>query len=176
MQTTLTHSFVVVGRVSRPFGVKGWNHLTSFTDPPENLFQYRPWALQEESSDATEWCVIKNFDVQCQGNGMLVCFENCSSRDDATTYVNKLIGVPREVLPALNDDEHYWVDLLGTEVINLEAEHLGTVQDVVWNGAHPILLVGGETVSDLMIPLVPEYVRKIDPGAEIHVSWARDWL
>lgn len=176
MQSPNTHSFVVVGRVSRPFGVMGWNHLTSFTDPPENLFQYRPWALQGEGSDDADWCVIENFDIQSKGNGMLVCFENSCSRDDATTYVNKLIGVPREVLPALKDDEHYWVDLLGSEVINLEAVRLGTVQDVVWNGAHPILLVRGRSASDLMIPLIPEYVRKVDPGSEIHVSWEQDWV
>lgn len=176
MQSTLTQSFVIVGRVSRPFGVKGWNHLTSFTDPPDNLFQYRPWALRGERSDVSDWRVVKNFNIQLKGNGMLVCFEASSSRDDANKYVNQLIGVPREVLPTLDDDEHYWVDLLGSEVVNLEAESLGVVNDVVWNGAHPILLVRGESSPELMIPLVPKYVHKVDSGSKIHVSWARDWI
>lgn len=176
MQSTLTQSFVIVGHVSRPFGVKGWNHLTSFTDPPDNLFQYRPWALRGERGDASDWCVIEHFDIQLKGNGLLVCFKASKSRDDANKYVNQLIGVPREVLPTLNDNEHYWVDLLGIQVVNLEAKCLGVVNDVVWNGAHPILLVRGESPPDLMIPLVPEYVHRVDSGSKIHVSWARDWV
>ena len=175
MQSTITQSFVVVGRVSRPFGVKGWNHLTSFTDPLENLFQYRPWALRDERSDAADWSVVKDFSIQPKGNNMLVCFENSHSRDDAVKYVNKLIGVPREVLPALDDEEHYWVDLLGLEVVNTASEHLGVVQDVAWNGAHPVLLVQSQFEQDLRIPFIPEYIRYVHSGAKITVSWHRDW-
>lgn len=176
MQSTLTQSFVVVGRVSRPFGVKGWNHLTSFTDPPDNLLLYRPWALRREGDDVSDWREIKKFNTLLKGNSMLVCFETSNSRDDANKYVNNLIGVPRKVLPTLNKDEHYWADLLGLEVVNLDAEYLGMVDDVIWNGAHPILLVRGETTPDLLIPLVPEYVHRVDTGSKIHVSWARDWV
>ena len=95
--------------------------------------------------------------------------------DDANKYVNKLIGVPRDVLPTLGDDEHYWVDLIGVEVVNLEQECLGAVYDVAWNGAHPILLVRSASEQELMIPLVPEYVHKIASGSKIQVSWVRDW-
>ena len=175
MQSTLTQSYVVVGRVSRPFGIKGWNHLTSFTDPPDNLFQYRPWALRSAQCDTADWCEIKEFDIRLKGHGLLVSFENSNSRDDANKYVNKLIGVPRDVFPTLGDDEHYWVDLIGVEVVNLEQECLGAVYDVAWNGAHPILLVRSASEQELMIPLVPEYVHKIASGSKIQVSWVRDW-
>ncbi len=175
MQSAITQSFVVVGRVSRPFGVKGWNHLTSFTDPPENLFQYRPWALRDERSDAEDWSVVSDFSIQPKGNSMLVCFEKSNSRDEADKYVNKLIGVPRDVLPMLDEKEHYWVDLLGVEVINLKSEHLGVVHDVAWNGAHPVLVVRVGSEQDLMIPFIPEYVHNVDSGSKITVSWDRDW-
>ena len=176
MQSNLTQSFVIVGRVSRPFGIKGWNHLTSFTDPPENLLQYRPWALSGAHDDTTDWCVIDDFDIQLNGNNMVVCIENCNSRDDANKYVSKLIGVPREVLPSLRDDEHYWNDLIGIDVVNLEQEHLGVVHNVSWNGAHPILLVRDASELELMIPFVSEYVHNIDAGSTIQVSWDRDWV
>lgn len=104
---------------------------------------------------------------------MLVCFDKSNSRDDASKYVNKLIGVPRDVLPTLDDDEHYWVDLLGVEVVNMDSEYLGVVDDVIWNGAHPILMVSSESVPDLLIPLVSEFVHKVD--TKIQVSWLRDW-
>lgn len=106
---------------------------------------------------------------------MLVCFDKSHSRDDANKYVNKLIGVPREVLPTPDDDEHYWVDLLGVEVVNMDSEQLGVVHDVTWNGAHPILMVRSESEPDLLIPLVSEFVHRIDTGSRVHVNWVRDW-
>lgn len=107
---------------------------------------------------------------------MLVCIENCNSREDANKYVSFLIGVPRDVLPSLSDDEHYWIDLIGSNVVNLTQEHLGVVHDVAWNGAHPILLVRDGSQGEFMIPLVSEYVHKIEAGVTIQVSWARDWV
>ena len=80
------------------------------------------------------------------------------------------------MLPTLGDDEHYWVDLIGVEVVNLERESLGAVCDVAWNGAHPVLWVRNESDQELMIPLVPEYVHKIDSNSQIQVSWDRDWI
>ncbi len=35
-----------LGRIGAPFGVKGWLHVDSYTDPPEALLEYREWALR----------------------------------------------------------------------------------------------------------------------------------
>ena len=32
-----------LGRIGSPFGVKGWVHVESYTDPPEQLLEYREW-------------------------------------------------------------------------------------------------------------------------------------
>lgn len=175
MQSNFTQSFVIVGRVSRPFGIKGWNHLTSFTDPPQNLVQYSPWALNEARDATSKWDVIDTFEIQRNGNGMLVRIENSTSRDHANKYVSKFIGVPRENLPTLTVDEHYWFDLIGTDVVNLTDDHLGVVHDVAWNGAHPLLLVRDDKAGEILIPLVSEYVHAIDVGSKIQVSWAKEW-
>jgi len=38
-----------LGRIGSPYGIKGWVHVQSFTDPPERLLKYRAWTLQAES-------------------------------------------------------------------------------------------------------------------------------
>ena len=35
-----------LGRIGSPYGIKGWVHVQSFTDPPERLLKYRVWTLQ----------------------------------------------------------------------------------------------------------------------------------
>jgi 16S rRNA processing protein RimM len=34
-----------LGRIGAPYGIKGWVHVQSFTNPPEKLLKYRSWSL-----------------------------------------------------------------------------------------------------------------------------------
>ena len=44
---------VVVGAVGRPYGVRGWVHVQSYTDPPTNLLDYRPWIVAGKPVEPT---------------------------------------------------------------------------------------------------------------------------
>ena len=44
---------VIVGRVGKAMGIKGWVRLVSFTSPPDNLLQYQPWLMQKANRLAT---------------------------------------------------------------------------------------------------------------------------
>lgn len=37
-----------LGRIGSPYGIKGWVHVQSFTDPPDRLLKYREWILEGE--------------------------------------------------------------------------------------------------------------------------------
>ena len=38
--------WVELGRIGAPYGIKGWVHVESYTDPPEGLLEYRLWVLK----------------------------------------------------------------------------------------------------------------------------------
>ena len=38
--------WIELGRIRRPFGVKGWLHVESYTDPVEALLDYPNWILR----------------------------------------------------------------------------------------------------------------------------------
>ena len=61
---------VIVGRLGRAFGVKGWQHLQSFTSPSENLLSYQPWFLRGQNSD--RWQAIEDYEIQNHNDGYLV--------------------------------------------------------------------------------------------------------
>ena len=166
--------FVVVGRVSRPFGIKGWSHITSFTEPPENLVDYRPWALRAESDVLDTWDQIRNVQVSNQNNKLVARIENCDTRTIAETHTGKLIGVPKTSLPPLNQEEFYFVDLIGATVLNEQNEELGVVEEVFESGAHPVMRVIGQS-EERMIPFVKDIVKGVKPGLEVRVSWRTDW-
>ncbi|MCY3885758.1 MAG: ribosome maturation factor RimM [Gammaproteobacteria bacterium] len=168
--------FVVVGQVSRPFGLKGWSHITSFTEPAANILSYRPWALRDEieSESVAEWNEVVNLQTKSQMDGFLARIEACKSRTDASRITGKLIGVPKESLPAPKKDQFYWFDLIGTKVFNLSGTLLGCVDEIFDSGAHSILRIKADK-KEIMIPFVSKTVREIRQGEQILVDWESDW-
>ena len=86
--------------------------------------------------------------------------------------------------PTAGDDEYYWVDLIGAEVINRQGETLGRVSTLIDTGAHSVLCVrrpeaGPEvpdTQAERLIPFVAAYVDTVDLAARrIQVDWALDY-
>jgi 16S rRNA processing protein RimM len=167
---------IVVGRLGRSFGVKGWQVLQSFTDPPENILQYTPWYLQR-SSDA-QWLALAKPACQPHKNGHIVRLDHIQNPEDAHTYSGSLIGVPRNAL-TLSDDvadaEYFWHDLVGCEVYNQEAQCLGRVDHLIETGAHDVLIVKGEE-RDHLIPFHEPYLQSVDLTAKrISVEWHLVW-
>lgn len=168
--------FVVVGRVSSPFGLDGWSHITSFTLPAENILNYRPWALAQENDaeSVVEWNEVEKLQTRSQSGGFLARIGLCESRTDASLISGRLIGVPRQSLPSTTHDEFYWFELVGTSVFNLSGVFLGCVDEVFDSGAHSILKIKDDN-GVVMIPFVSDFVREIRSGEQVLVDWETDW-
>lgn len=171
-----SEEFVVIGRVSKPYGLKGWSRITSFTEPPENILNYRPWALGRESNpeSAAVWTEVVDVQTQTQSGGFFARIGACQSRTDASGITGRLIGVPKSTFPAPEDDEYYWFELVGTRVVNLSGHVFGSVDEVFDSGAHSVLRIKtGKT--EVLIPLVASVVRDVKPGVQVLVDWEPDW-
>src|SRR5574337_158886 len=75
---------VVLGKITAPFGVKGWVKLQSWTEPPERIIEYRPWLL-ETNGTWREWRVK---DGRLHGKSMIARLEGVSDRDRKSTRLN----------------------------------------------------------------------------------------
>ena len=47
----ITRDVVIVGRIGAAYGVRGWVHVSSFTEPPENLLSYSPWLINQGAAE-----------------------------------------------------------------------------------------------------------------------------
>ena len=160
---------VVIGAVGGPFGVHGWVHVKSFTQPAENLATYRPWQLRRD----TGWQPVEAA-VRPHQRGFVACIDGCADRDAAAGLRGAEIAVAAEVLPATDVDEYYWRDLVGCRVLGEDGD-LGTVIRVFETPAHDVLVVDGSQGTD-MIPFVPEIVTAVDVVAKTVVAnWQSAW-
>ena len=113
-------------------------------------------------------------DVVAQIVGML-------GRDAAEALKGAAVSVPRSQFPQLPADEFYWSDLIGLDVVNLQGEALGKVNDMMHNGAQSILKVMPKEANDVkaperLIPFVDQFVKTVDTAAKkITVDWGLDY-
>lgn len=174
MQANHSDTFVVVGRISRPYGVRGWNHIASFTDPHDILPSYKPLALNSGKSETSDWQICQELEFRQTNRGLLVCINGANTRDDASQYVNQLLGTRRSCLPVTAEDEHYWVDMIGTQVFDTGGSSIGIVEDISTNGAHEILHIRRDD-KEILVPFVSQYVSKVIPGDSLVLDWNTEW-
>lgn len=162
---------IIIGRIGSVYGVKGWLKIISFTEPAENIFTYQPWQLfiQQKWQPVS----VKNFNTH--GTHLIVLLDLCTNREDARQYTGLEIGIFRQQLPNLPNNEYYWSDLEGLKVVNKEGYLLGTVDHLFATGSNDVLVITGK--KKYLIPyLLDQFILHIDLNNQtILVDWDPDF-
>ena len=161
---------VVVGRFGSPHGVKGWLSVSSYTQPLDNILGYRPWLVEQRG----QWREVQLLGTRRNGRRFLVEIDGVADRDAAQLLVGCQIGVPETALPAVAEDEYYWKDLIGLDVVNEQGLRLGRVQELFETPANDVIVVrdGG---SEVLIPFVASVVKCVDiASGRLLVDWQHD--
>lgn len=179
---------VEIGRIAEAWGVKGWFKLHSHSADPQALLVSRHWFLLPPEGrfargfDAFSGSVsLTVAEVKPHTDTLVAHIEGLGDRNGAEALKGARIFISRADFPAtVGDDEFYWVDLLGLDVVNREGVHLGVVRDLLPTGPHSVLclehpLPDGKT-GERMIPFVSVYVDGVDRAARrITVDWQPDY-
>ena len=162
---------IVVGRVTAVFGIKGFVKVASFTDPAENLLDYRPWLLESDG----RWQPIRVDTVQRHSKGFIARLDGCDDRDEADRFTGRDLAVPRSELPEAEPGEFYWFDLIGLEVVTTAGKRIGRVTRIQETGANDVLVVEDRERQHL-IPFVEKVVPDVDLATgRITADWDPDF-
>ncbi len=172
-------NLLTVGRITGVFGIKGWVKIHSDTEPRENISGYSPWWLKTRHGVKP----VEIDEVKIHGNGLIAHIKGVDDRSLAETYTKVDIAVERNQIPALDDGEYYWHQLVGLKVISEyggKTQLLGTVHKLLATGANDVLVVKGDKAElgsidnkERLLPYVPEqFVISVDLSeGEIRVDW-----
>ena len=149
---------VVVGQFAGAHGVRGQFKLRSFTASPEDVAAYGPLATQDGRMLSVRL-------VREVKPGLFVAqAREIGSPEACEAYKGALLCVPREALPAPEDDEFYLEDLAGLGAVTPEGEPAGRVRAVVNHGAGDVVEL--EDVPGrkglVLVPFTREDVPEVD--------------
>lgn len=161
--------WVELGRIGAPFGVKGWTHVDSYTDPPEGLLAYPQWVLRLASG---ERLTRRLADGRTQGDRLVARLEAVEDRDAAAALTGAVIEVQRAELPQPGKRQYYRADLVGMSVCNLEGAQLGKVVQFVDAPTGPVMVVRDADGVEQWVLATPRHLHKVElDEGRILVDW-----
>jgi 16S rRNA processing protein RimM len=172
---SIPDDLVPVGHITGAFGVQGWVRIKPYSADADALLHAKRWWL-----DKPELHDIDMRQAKMHGDEVVAQLVGVSDRDFAEALKGALVQISRRHFPPLDDNEFYWLDLIGLTVENLQGEPLGTVIGLMESGAHPILRVNAPGLDtqqrEILIPFVDQFVKTIDQNAKlIKVDWQLDY-
>ncbi len=162
---------VGMGYVAGSFGLRGWIKVVASTEYAENLFDYPCWWLGRNG----QWQPYQFEQGQAQPKNINAKLQGVESQEAAFALRGCTIAVPRSAMPAADQDEYYWADLIGMAVINRQSQTLGVVESLLETGANDVLVLKDGT-QERLIPFVDAVIDKVDLLArQITVDWGLDY-
>ena len=173
---------IEVGRIADAWGIKGWFKILPYSASPEALFSSKRWYLQPAEKgpkvfDGTVLLRIK--EAREHSDTVVASSHEVPDRTAAESLRGARIFVSRASFPTPDNNEYYWVDLLGLDVVNREGLPMGQVKDLMATGPQTVLVLSFEQdgkPQERMIPFVSAYIDQVDLAARrITVDWQPDY-
>jgi 16S rRNA processing protein RimM len=166
---------LILGRVSAAHGVKGWVKIRPFGDDAASWREISVWHLA--ATEKGPWQQRETAECKAQGEGLLLRFVGVADRAEAESLKGYLLAAPRHSLPPTADNEFYWADLIGLEVVNSKGASLGRVAECIAGSAHTVLRVtDDDNETERLLPFVDAVVHEVDLAARrMRVDWEADW-
>lgn len=148
---------ICVGAIAGSYGVNGEVRIKSFCAVPEDIENFTPLTSEDgtTSFEMTLGRPIKN--------GFTAHLSGVATKEQADTLKGVRLYAARDQLPSLPDDEYYYADLIGMEVLDTGGTSLGQVKSVLNHGAADLLEIAQNgSSSTILLPFTLEAVPTVD--------------
>ena len=145
-----------LGKVTKPWGVKGQIVLFLDVDAPEDYEELDSAFVEVKGKLVPYFFHIDSLN----GNKAVVTFEEIGA-DQAAALVGHDLYLPLDMLPKLDGNRFYFHEVVGYSVIDDEKGDIGTLEQVVEYPAQPLFQVMKNGV-EILIPVIDEVIKKVD--------------
>lgn len=159
--------FIFIGKITKTIGIKGAVKVILLTDFPERFTKLKEVQLFDEKlnklvlNEITEDNNFGIFDVQLFNSFVRLSIRGFDSIEKVNPLLNKLICIDEKKRVKLPKGLHYYYEMIGCEVFEKDAK-IGTVNKIDNFGCSDILFIKDAKNNEVMIPLLKEFVTKID--------------
>ena len=92
---------------------------------------------------------------------MRLMLEGIVDANLAEALIGKNVFADEDELPPPEENEFYYRDVIGCEVILTDGARLGIVEEIIATGANEVFVVRGEG-KEVLVPVIEDVVKEID--------------
>ena len=148
-------SYLVIGRVAAPRGVRGELRVDIETDSPERFYGLRQIFLGEQ---------LVPFEVRrarLHEDQAFLQLKGIDDRNAADQWRGAMIYVPLADAIPLEENEYFYYQIEGLQVVTVEGEVLGKVTEIIVTGANDVYVVRGEQ-GEILLPAIEQVIVEVN--------------
>jgi 16S rRNA processing protein RimM len=147
---------VCVARIGAAHGVRGAVKLWIFTEDPLAVRRYGPLSTRDGA---------RQFEVTSAREAkdhLVATLKGVTTREQAERLNGIELYVPRDRLPATDENEYYHADLIGLSAVTVAGEPLGSVVAIHNFGAGDIIEIAPPQGATMLLPFSNAVVPMVD--------------
>jgi len=153
----LPQTHLPIGRVLKPWGLKGAVKISSYAESPASFSRISELCVEGKEGPI----VLCLEEVKRQKKALLLKFKGRDCVEDVEELVGLTLYMDKRELPQLEEGEYYWHELIGMEVWTDTGRSLGTLEKILDTGSHDVYVVRkGE--QETLIPAIRDVIQKVD--------------
>ncbi len=150
--------FIAYGKVLKPHGLSGEVKVLPFSGDTGSFKNFSSLYISKVNNNPPKYSISRSRNHK---NTVIVKLDSIDSIDDAEPLKGLTVFIDKRELPEKDDDEYYWFELIGLEVLDSDNNKIGKVKEIIDNTAQPILVIQNDS-EEYLVPLVDKYVEVID--------------
>jgi 16S rRNA processing protein RimM len=154
-----------VGKIVNTQGIKGELKVLLQTDFPETRFQKGNKLIMQDPGQKTEMTVEVE-SGRLQKNVYIVKFAGFNDINQVEKYKGWMLKVLASDLLELEEDQYYYHEIIGCNVVTEEGETLGTITDILTPGANDVWVVTRPEGKPILLPVIDDVILKVDIAAK----------
>jgi 16S rRNA processing protein RimM len=154
----MAESLLEIGTIVGTHGLKGDLKIRLKSGDPDLLLTMKQVHLRLPTGEMLEVDISRQILHKGQ---VLLRLHNYGSINLVEAMVGGHILIEKDLLPELGDDQYYWGDLKGLEVVDRERGDIGRLHDLFTSAAHDTYVVKGR-FGEVLIPAVRQFILDVD--------------
>jgi len=160
-----SETLVVIGKIQRPYGLRGFIRVKPLTDWPE---RFRNLTRVSSLKNGTLERELYIEQVMLQPSALLIKFRGIDDCSGVEALCGMTLAIRRSECVALQDGEFYAFEVIGLKVVDVEGKELGRLADVLAYPANDVWVIRNHA-KEWLIPATDEFVKKVDRAAGVIV-------
>ena len=144
-----------LGRITKPFGVKGQVVIFLDVDDPTEYAEMDS-VLVETKMGLTPYFIEE---LNLNGNKAIVTFEELTP-DESAALVGHSLYLPLDLLPKLEGNKFYFHEVTGFKVVDSEYGDIGQIASVIEYPAQPLFQIM-KNGTEILIPVIDQIIKKV---------------